>query len=145
MAETVDRVADQIASSNVNGREDVVADGNNENGIGSAKDEQEDVETEKDQASHLSEVQQKSSVPDEGEVAPERRAEVRQMGLPVSAAIASSSVVKKDIATVTSPVEIKQIKIGDPKTRSKLCFEVVTARVMETAGKKHVAYTIIMK
>ena len=65
---------------------------------------------------------------------PERRTEVRQMGLPVG----SSALVKKDIATVTSPVEIKQIKIGDPKLRAKLSFEVVTARVIESAGKKHV-------
>ena len=57
------------------------------------------------------------------------------MGLPIQN---ESVVVKKDIATVTTPVEIKQIKIGDPKIRAKLCFEVVTARVIETAGKKHV-------
>ena len=35
-------------------------------------------------------------------------------------------------------MEIKPIPIGDPKNRSKLTFEVVTARVIETAGKKHV-------
>ena len=70
-----------------------------------------------------------------GGAPPERRAEVRQMGLPIQN---ESVVVKKDIATVTTPVEIKQIKIGDPKLRAKLCFEVVTARVIETAGKKHV-------
>ena len=45
---------------------------------------------------------------------------------------------KKDTATVTSPVEIKPVKIGDPKTRSKITFEVVTARVLESGGKKHV-------
>jgi len=54
-------------------------------------------------------------------------------------------VTRKDTSTVTAPVEIKPIPIGDPKNRSKLTFEVVTARVIETAGKKHVAYTIIMK
>ena len=62
------------------------------------------------------------------------------MGLPVGS---SAVTVKKDIATVTSPVEIKQIKIGDPKLRAKLCFEVVTARVIESAGKKHVVRNII--
>ena len=46
---------------------------------------------------------------------------------------------------MTSPVEIKPIRIGDPKIRSKITFEVVTARVIESGGKKHVAYTIIMK
>lgn len=42
-------------------------------------------------------------------------------------------------------VEIKPIPIGDQKVRSKIRFEVVTARVIETGGKKHVAYTIMMK
>lgn len=42
-------------------------------------------------------------------------------------------------------IEIKPIPIGDPKVRSKIRFEVVTARVIETGGKKHVAYTIMMK
>jgi len=42
-------------------------------------------------------------------------------------------------------IEIKPIPIGDPKIRSKIRFEVVTARVIETGGKKHVAYTIMMK
>ena len=35
-------------------------------------------------------------------------------------------------------IEIKPIPIGDPKIRSKIRFEVVTARVIETGGKKHV-------
>ena len=35
-------------------------------------------------------------------------------------------------------MEIKPIPIGDPKVRSKVRFEVVTARVIETGGKKHV-------
>ena len=35
-------------------------------------------------------------------------------------------------------IEIKPIPIGDPKVRSKIRFEVVTARVIETGGKKHV-------
>lgn len=42
-------------------------------------------------------------------------------------------------------IDIRPIPIGDPKIRSKIRFEVVTARVIETAGKKHVAYTIMMK
>jgi len=45
----------------------------------------------------------------------------------------------------TEKIEIKPIPIGDPKVRSKIRFEVVTARVIETGGKKHVAYTIMMK
>ena len=36
------------------------------------------------------------------------------------------------------PAEIKPIPIGDPKVRSKLRFDVVTARVNEKAGKKYV-------
>ena len=39
---------------------------------------------------------------------------------------------------MTSPVEIKPVRIGDPKIRSKITFEVVTARVIESGGKKHV-------
>ena len=35
-------------------------------------------------------------------------------------------------------IDIRPIPIGDPKIRSKIRFEVVTARVIETAGKKHV-------
>ena len=38
-------------------------------------------------------------------------------------------------------VEIKPIPIGDSKIRSKIRFEVVTARVIETGGKKHVVST----
>ena len=36
------------------------------------------------------------------------------------------------------PVDIRVIPIGDPKIRSKIRFEVVTAKVVEAAGKKHV-------
>lgn len=86
--------------------------------------------------------------------APQRGAEVRQLALPIQSATSNimrpqnqhqNMLNKKDTATVTSPVEIKPVKIGDPKTRSKITFEVVTARVLESGGKKHVAYTIIMK
>lgn len=45
----------------------------------------------------------------------------------------------------TKPVEIKPVHIGDQKLRSKLKFDVVTAKVVEEQGKKHVAYTIMMK
>ena len=66
---------------------------------------------------------------------PQRGTEVRQLALPIQQ---TSSITKKDSATVTSPVEIKPVRIGDPKIRSKITFEVVTARVIESAGKKHV-------
>ena len=39
---------------------------------------------------------------------------------------------------IRNPVELKLIHVGDTKVRSKLRFEVVTARVLETGGKKHV-------
>ena len=45
----------------------------------------------------------------------------------------------------TKPVEIKPVHIGDQKLRSKLKFEVVTAKVVEEQGKKHVTYTVMMK
>jgi len=141
MMESVDAAAGQLADTTINGQDqDVssveVAEKRDENGSGSSgkveqveREEEEEVNEVEDDSEKLSEV-------------PERRTEVRQMGLPVGS---SAVTVKKDIATVTSPVEIKQIKIGDPKLRAKLCFEVVTARVIESAGKKHVAYTVIMK
>lgn len=68
-------------------------------------------------------------------VAPQRGAEVRQLALPIQQGNVSK---RKDNSTVTSPVEVKPVKIGDPKVRSKLTFEVVTARVIESGGKKHV-------
>ena len=67
---------------------------------------------------------------------PQRGAEVRQLTLPIQQN--SLPITKKDSATVTSPVEIKPVRIGDPKIRSKITFEVVTARVIESGGKKHV-------
>ena len=67
---------------------------------------------------------------------PQRGAEVRQLSLPIQQN--SLPITKKDSATVTSPVEIKPVRIGDPKIRSKITFEVVTARVIESGGKKHV-------
>jgi len=53
-------------------------------------------------------------------------------------------VVKSNI-TAVKPVEIKPVHIGDQKLRSKLKFEVVTAKVVEEHGKKHVTYTVMMK
>ena len=61
---------------------------------------------------------------------------MRQLALPVQAS--GPMMARKDNSTVTSPIEIKPVKIGDPKARSKLSFEVVTARVIEIGGKKHV-------
>lgn len=52
--------------------------------------------------------------------------------------------VRSAIAPV-KPVEIKPVHIGDQKLRSKLKFEVVTAKVVEEHGKKHVTYTVMMK
>jgi len=45
----------------------------------------------------------------------------------------------------SKPVEIKPVNIGNHKLRSKLKFDVVTAKVVEEQGRKHVAYTIMMK
>jgi len=49
------------------------------------------------------------------------------------------------LSTQKKPVEIRPVHIGDMKIRSKLKFEVVTAKVMEEGGKKFVAYTIMLK
>ena len=43
------------------------------------------------------------------------------------------------------PAELKEIDFCDPRQRPKLKFEVVTAKVIETAGKKHVSYTVQIK
>jgi len=57
-----------------------------------------------------------------------------------------TQVNQDDLSSSQSgPAQIKAIPIGDHKIRSKLRFEVVTAKVAECAGKKHVAYTIMMK
>jgi len=45
----------------------------------------------------------------------------------------------------SKPAEIKPVNIGNHKLRSKLKFDVVTAKVVEEQGRKHVAYTIMMK
>lgn len=39
--------------------------------------------------------------------------------------------------------ELKYIPIGEPGVKSKLKFDVVTARVIETAGKKHVVCWLV--
>jgi len=119
MMESVDAAAGQLADTTINGqdRQDIssveVAEKRDENGSGSSgkveqveREEEEEVNEVEDDSEKLAEV-------------PERRTEVRQMGLPVGS---SAVTVKKDIATVTSPVEIKQIKIGDPKIKSQALF-----------------------
>ena len=47
---------------------------------------------------------------------------------------------KPDVEKKT--VELKHIHTGDTKVRAKVRFEVVTARVLETGGKKHVVSCI---
>lgn len=54
-------------------------------------------------------------------------------------------VVVRPAPAPVKPVEIKPVHIGDQKLRSKLKFEVVTAKVVEEHGKKHVTYTVMMK
>jgi len=56
--------------------------------------------------------------------------------------VAGEAIVK---SVPVKPVEIKPVHIGDQKLRSKLKFEVVTAKVVEEHGKKHVTYTVMMK
>lgn len=121
-----DHKTDESNNVNINEKRQVStssSDNNHESNNGSQSD------------NHTSENNGKSE-----EFVPHRGAEVRQ--LPPQQ---TRHLAKKDTSTVTAPIEIKPIPIGDPKNRSKLTFEVVTARVIESAGKKHVAYTIIMK
>ena len=51
----------------------------------------------------------------------------------------SSQVIQDEFPP---PAVIKQIPIGDPNVRSPLRFEVVTARVVDVAGKKHVVRSL---
>ena len=44
---------------------------------------------------------------------------------------------------VRKPVDIRPVHIGDMKIRSKLKFEVVTAKVVEEGGKKFVVSVTI--
>ena len=58
----------------------------------------------------------------------------------------ASQKIVSEPAPPVKPVEIKPVHIGDQKLRSKLKFEVVTAKVVEEGGgKKHVTYTVMMK
>ena len=57
-----------------------------------------------------------------------------QIGQKASSASAAASASAKP----KQPAELKTIPVGDARVRSKLRFEVVTAKVVETAGKKHV-------
>ena len=41
-------------------------------------------------------------------------------------------------ASSKEPAKLLDIPLGDLRVRSKLRFDVVTAKVIETAGKKHV-------
>lgn len=59
----------------------------------------------------------------------------------LAAAMAKTNMGK--VVDTERPV-IKQIPIGEPGIRSKLRFDVVTARVVEIAGKKHVVWPIAL-
>ena len=54
-----------------------------------------------------------------------------------------AAVSSGDSNNSATTVEIPEIPIGDLKIRPKLRFEVVTARVIETAGKKHVVILLV--
>ena len=56
-----------------------------------------------------------------------------------------SDLTHQDPPQPRKPVELKPVYIGDQKLRSKLQFSVVTAKVVEEQGKKHVTYTVMMK
>merc|ERR1712240_284262 len=59
--------------------------------------------------------------------------------------VRAGDVSARSNSVPAKPVEIKPVHIGDQKLRSKLKFEVVTAKVVEEHGKKHVTYTVMMK
>ena len=48
-------------------------------------------------------------------------------------------------ASCKEPAKLLDIPLGDPRVRSKLRFDVVTAKVIETAGKKHVVSIELVK
>jgi len=143
--EAVGQATDDLANTQINGSAGEVAAHEadvEKNGVSANEPavSQEAPPKEQDQEQH--DIEENGKSEPKAAAVPQRGTEVRQLALPIQQ---TSSITKKDSATVTSPVEIKPVRIGDPKIRSKITFEVVTARVIESAGKKHVAYTIIMK
>ena len=56
----------------------------------------------------------------------------------VNVSAASSAAASKN-----EPAQLAEIPIGDARVRAKLRFDVVTAKVVETAGKKHVVSRFI--
>jgi hypothetical protein len=52
--------------------------------------------------------------------------------------VSSSSSHPPQQQSPKDPVKLAVIPVGDHKVRAKLRFDVVTAKVIETAGKKHV-------
>ena len=56
----------------------------------------------------------------------------------VSNTFAKSVRISTSAASCKEPAKLLDIPLGDPRVRSKLRFDVVTAKVIETAGKKHV-------
>ena len=56
----------------------------------------------------------------------------------VSNTFAKNVRIATSAASCKEPAKLLDIPLGDPRVRSKLRFDVVTAKVIETAGKKHV-------
>ena len=66
---------------------------------------------------------------------PEANREVDDVG---NAFAKNVRVAGPSAASCKEPAKLLDIPLGDPRVRSKLRFDVVTAKVIETAGKKHV-------
>ena len=66
---------------------------------------------------------------------PEANREVDDVG---NAFAKNVRVAAASASSLKEPAKLLDIPLGDPRVRSKLRFDVVTAKVIETAGKKHV-------
>lgn len=75
----------------------------------------------------------------------ERIVESRSQDVSTGSGMRVSKQAVTALRPPAKPAEIKPVHIGDQKLRSKLKFDVVTAKVVEELGKKHVTYTIMMK
>ena len=73
---------------------------------------------------------------------PEANSEVDDVG---NAFAKNVRVAATSGASSKEPAKLLDIPLGDPRVRSKLRFDVVTAKVIETAGKKHVVSMKLVK
>jgi len=105
--------------------------------------EQDIREEELDVSDEVPEIKSKLSFKEESEEVINRGQQQNRHQSLTEAQAGRNGQAKKE--RPSKPAEIKPVNIGNHKLRSKLKFDVVTAKVVEEQGRKHVAYTIMMK